>query len=330
MKSKLWLYCLPVVFFCSYAEAESVRLRSGETFIGKVTSASFQEVKISTIYPEEKSLTFESSKIHPGSLYELLSIRLDPKDASERLRLANYCFKHELFNYGLAELNRVERLDFKLSKTVRELRRKAENALGQRLLDEALIYLAVDKTTRARLYLQSILKNYPKSKASRKAKELLGTLTRKAKRKKKSPVSSKRGKEEILRKLKKAKDLFDIVEKKTQSLNRHFTMGRKDELLLRRARGSYTKVYKMMGEASRRSTDDGLLDKELKNLATLSRSRLTKTYLELGGLYLQRGAIQAAEQCCVRACELEPENKDLHHLHKRILQARLAQRFGGY
>lgn len=323
--------CLGGGLWTAPAAAESVRLKTGEILIGKVKAASFQEVRMHTIFPKDGELTLPASKLDPASHYVVLAVRLDLKDAQLRFRLAEFCIQRGLFAYAIAESERAAKLDPKLALRSKALRKKATDSIAEHLLEEAKTHIAIEQDGRARLFLTSILERYPTSRSAAEARRLLRTLKRTRKPKQAEPlIVRKRAKDALRKKLARAKKLLDKADKRTGALKRHFTSSRGDERLLRWAVSRYGKAHRLLREATRRSTDDNTLNRELKALAVLVRTRLTRSFLELGELYLSRGAIRLAERNCSQACLLAPSDRSLHTLHKRILDARIALRFGGY
>ena len=60
---------------------------------------------------------------------------------------------------------------------------------------------------------------------------------------------------------------------------------------------------------------------------TRIEERLARAYLTAGSIHLQRYSIPRAEEYCNKACELQPEDKANHALHRLIIEAKI---YGGY
>tara|TARA_B100000965_G_scaffold280561_1_gene238417 strand:- start:1969 stop:2919 length:951 start_codon:yes stop_codon:yes gene_type:complete len=312
------------------AFAETVRLETGEVLIGDVTSVTYERVVVTTLFPREEKLTLPANRLDPASHYELLVARIDRSGASKRLELARFCAQKGLFAHAIVEARLAAKLDPKLKPSAEQLAERALESLAHGLLEIARTYFAVEHPARARLYLNSILKRYPRTKSAVEARRLLHKLPKaQDKKEARERISSDREKRTLRRNLERARGYLQRADKKTGSLQRHFRAG-KDEHLLRRAAYTYKKAYGLIRKGVRSLTDEEALNEQLIETATTARARLTKAYLELGRLCLQRGSIRTAEEYCSLACSLEPERKGLHGLHEQIVQARIAQRFGGY
>jgi len=308
---------------------ETIRLDTGEVLIGDVTSADRDRVVIAAVFPREENLTLSAERVDPASHYELLVARVDREDAPQRLSLAQFCMEKGLFAQAIVEARLTARLDPKLEATAERLAERALESLAHGLLESAKTYVAVKQPERARLYLNSILTRYERTESAAEARRLLRSLPEAREEEEQQRVSSAREKKQLRENLERARGYVERADKRTDSLNRHFQAG-KDEHLLRRAAYTYKKAYGLIQRGARSLTDDETLNQQLIQTAAAARGRLTKAYLELGRIYLQRGSIHTAEEYCTLACSLEPARKGLHGLHDRIVQARIAQRFGGY
>ena len=61
---------------------------------------------------------------------------------------------------------------------------------------------------------------------------------------------------------------------------------------------------------------------KVESVRARARKSLVDAYLTAGTILLQRRALPSAEEYCNRACELDPENRSNHELHRLILEAR--------
>lgn len=308
--------------------AETIQLATGEILIGDVQSADFKELTVHITFPSERHLTLAAAKVAPETVYAVLSSRLPQKDATVRLELAEYCLRSGLYAHSIVESRRVARLDSAKETRAREIEADAWEAIASTLLDDAKTHIAIEEPGLARMYLESVLTRYPNTKAAVEAKRLLKKLPPADTSISRPLVTDAKEKDALRAKLAKARKHLEKADKRTDGMRRHFQIGKNDEHLLRRAEPYYRKAYSLLRSAAASATDDAKLNEEIRALAATAREQLCKVYLELGSLYLARGSIKLAEDNCQRACRVEPENQALHGLHQRILDARIALRYG--
>lgn len=308
--------------------AETIRLATGEVLIGEVQSADFMQLTVKVVFPSDRELTLTAAQLAPQTLYAVLAARLSASEPGPRLELAEYCLRTGLYAHAIVEARRVGKLDeSKLTRT-KAIESSAWEAIATTLLDEAKTQIAIEEPGLARMYLESLLARYPDTDSAKEAKRLLKKLPSREETVLPPRITDAKEKDDLRAKLKKAKKYYEKAEERTQGMKRHFQSGKKDEQLLRRAEPYYRKAYALVRTAARTSTDDTTLDAELRALAATVRPQLAKVYLELGSMYLGRGSIKLAEEYCTRACQVEPENRELHGLHQKILDARIALRYG--
>lgn len=308
--------------------AETIQLATGEVLIGEVQSADFKEMTVHITFPSERHLTLPADKVAPETVYAVLSTRLPQKDASVRLELAEYCLRSGLYAHAIVEARRVAKLDAAKETRAKDIEADAWEAIASTLLDDAKTHIAIEEPGLARMYLESVLSRYPKTKAATEAKRLLKKLPPEDTSTFRPLVTDAKTKDALRTKLSKARKHLERADKRTDGMRRHFQIGKRDEHLLRRAEPYYRKAYSLLRTAAASETDDATLNQEIRTLAATSRQQLCKVYLELGSLYLARGSIKLAEDNCQRACKVEPENQALHGLHQKIIDARIALRFG--
>jgi len=323
------LLVISILTFAPLASAETVRLNSGELIIGDVRSVAYDKVVVETVFPREEVMTLPANRLDPASHYELLVNRIARKNAARRWELALFCQEHALYAQAVVEARIAAKLDPKLKAAAAKLEREAMESLARGLLESAKTYVAVEAPERARLYLNSVLERYGETKSAADARRLLRQLPKKTSSVKTARITSDRQKKRLRTHAGRAKRYLQHADKRTGSLTRRFQPGR-DEHLLKRAAYTYEKAYGLVRHGARVLTDDETLNGQLKQIATDARAQLVRAYLELGRLSLQRGSIPTAERYASLACRLKPGSKDLRSLHELIVQARIAQRFGGY
>lgn len=322
-------FILSTVLLCgllaSPASAERLRLVTGEIVIGDVTRADFDGVTIEVSFPKASTRTFSPDETDPVSYYEALAPRLDQENAAVRLKLAEFCLLREVYGYAVVEARRAAALNPEFAATAEKIEQTATNALAEAMLEDAKTLLAVDRVTEARLYLKGILERYTKAKAATEARRLLRTVPRARRSDKAAPLTTKRDKATARVKLERARKFLASA-----PVEGHYAPSTRNEQKLRRVAVYAEKALDLVAYIAERGTDEDTLTRELRETAAQARSRFAQASLELGSLFLSRGAVTAAEGMCQRACAIEPENKALHDLHGRILDARVRQRFGGY
>lgn len=310
------------------AEAGSVRLKSGEVLIGEIKSASFEQVEIATIFPEEGSRKIDADKIEAASLYEALAARLDPNDITARLRLAKLCLDNDLFVYALSEIKRAQGLAPERRAELEGMKQRARESAARSALEAAKNEFALERFQAARMRITALTKEFGDTAAAEEARALLKKLPSTRAREDGKAHGKFKSIEAARKRLRKAVALLDRADERTGKLERHFRLGKDDERLLKTAIQYYQRAFALVRQPALQTTEDEELNSALSKQYLRARGRLTRAYLELGTLYLGRGAINAAEECCLRACEIEPEGRELHDLHERIIRARQSQRFG--
>lgn len=322
------LVAIGILLGTTTASSETIRLRTGEVMIGDIQSADFEKLVVHAVFPVDRKITLTEQQVAPETMYAALSKRLPEKDGSARLRLAEYCLASGMHAHAIVEARRAAKLDDAKATRASEIEKAAWESIAEGLLEEGKTYIAVEEPGLARLYLQSVIDRYPNAAAAKEAKRLLAKLPATDSGIAKAAVTDSKQKDKIRGQLTKARDYLEKADKRTSNLQRHFQPDKKDEHLLRRAEPYYRKAYSLLRKAAAEPTDDNVLDSEIRKLAATARSRLAKVHLELGTIYLARGAIKLAEKHCGMACQTEPENRDSHGLHQKIVDARIALRFG--
>ncbi len=314
--------------FVTPAPAETIRLITGEVLIGEVKDADFDRLKVHVVFPDERDMTLTTKQVMPETVHSILSVRLPASDVESRLKLAEYCLRSGLYAHAIVEARRVAQLDEAKRTRTKKIESLAWESIASTLLDDAKTHLAIEEPGLARMYLESVVGRYPDTDAAAEAKKLLKKLPESEPEAPRPLITETKRKDELRGRLTKARKNLEKADKRTNGMRRHFGPAKQDEHLLRRSEPYYRKAFASLLEASRSTTDDSKLNEEIRVLAGRARSQLCKVYLELGTLYLARGSINLAEQNCKRACQLEPENQASHGLHQKIIDARIALRFG--
>lgn len=304
--------------------ADTVRLRTGEVLVGTIRKATYQEIEIDAQFPEARRYALRAAEVAPSSIYAVLATRLDRSDGEAGLKLARWCLGQGLYAYAELEADRVGRAYPALSVRALELLNEARGKLAAELLAEARTYLAIDQPERAAQYLRSVVKRYAETPSAKEAKRLLARVPEAPRAKAGSPL---RRRTEVARARRSLKAARAALAQASAPIG-HIAPGGRGERGLRVRIARLERALALVAKPARRGAEDEVLAKALRETAATAKARLIAAYLELGTLYLTRGAIAAAEVYCGKACRLDPTGRSTHKLHERIIDARIRLRFG--
>jgi len=172
-----------------------------------------------------------------------------------------------------------------------------------------------------------ILEQYPETEASKEAGKLIKHAQKQAGAS--AEIAQKTvSDEKASRVVDKIKKNMEKGNKWFRSVGGHEDSSTHDQRSAERAVKYYEKAWASTKTLPVTSKDEQLKDL-IKDLRIRIKKDLVNAYLTTGTIYLQRGSIPSAERYCNKACELEPENKENHLLHKLIIEAKIYQSTGG-
>jgi hypothetical protein len=308
------------------SQADTLRLRSGAVLVGDVTLTDSGDVMIATRFPEEGTFTYKREELTPRSLYDVLDRRSDPNDPASRLELGELAAAAGLYGIAVSDFMAVAKLKPALKKDMDRRIDRVRESIAAGILADAKELMETGNPRGALMYLHTIEERYSKTDAAKEAKKLMATghsYVGAAADVAKKTVSE------------------DKAPKVITSIDKDFKRG---ELYARRIGGHEGKSSRSSRDADRAiryfeaawgkiktlpvSAGDSELQAKITRLRKWGKERLAKAYLTAGSIHLQRYSLPRAEEYCNLACELQPEGKDNHELHKLIIQAKINN--GGY
>ena len=316
------------VWLASFAFAESVQLRAGQTLEGEVSLEGPDTVVVSARFPEVKVIKLRRAELTPDSLYSVLARRTDPNDARKRRELGETAEGLGLLGAAVAEYRAAAALDPSLGKEMERKIAALTEEIAAGLLEDAKDLLDDGKPNAAIRYLHTILERYPKSEAAKgvealmgKAHEAAGAAADTAK-KTVDPAMAEKAADSVLAHLKKG-------DKVRAEVAGHETAGgMADQRAILRAIDHYEDAWDDAKRFPVTGTGKADLDARLRELHARAKSSLIDAYLTAGTMLLERRAIPSAERYCNKACELDPENKPGHALHRWIIEAKINYYWG--
>ncbi|GEM_PF-3041768 len=306
------------------AQTQRIQLKNGAVIVGTVRVSGVGEVTVQVRYPEVRRLKLERKDVSPESWFEILERTLDPTNIPARIALADFAEKNGLYSFAVAELRRLA--EFAPEKRGDLLKKidAIQDSVAFEILEDAENALERGQPNAALMYLHTILERFPKSGAAAKARELMkkahraaGTSASVAEK----TVPDSKMKKQVAMVMRHFEAGRKILEKGKGHIGRYSKASRQRRTLekaLRSFRAAWREARKL--PVSSESKEAGT---KLSGLRERVKKTLVQTYLDLGSLFLQRLAIQKAEEYCNAACELDPGNRGSHELHGLIIQAKI-------
>lgn len=324
---KIFSVAICQVIIISLASAETVELNTGKVLVGEVRLNGEDDITVEARFPETKTVKLKYRDLTPISLYHVLERRSDPKNPKERLKLGEFAEESNLNGIAIAEYTAVKQLDNRFTKDMDDRIAGLRNAIAKDILDDAENMLEEGNPNGALMYLHTILEQYPETKASKEATKVIARAHEQA------GASAEIGQKTVSDD--EAPKILDEINKHLERGDRwlkavggHEGSSTQDQRSAERAVKYYERAWslaKMLPVAP----DDAQLKTHIIDLRDRVKEDLVKAYLTTGTIYLQRGAIPSAEEYCNKACELDPENKENHLLHRLIIEAKIYQSTGG-
>ena len=314
-----------LVSAASDSHADTIRLKTGAILVGDVQLSENDDIVVTTRFPEEGRFTFKRDQLEPRSLYDVLDRRTAPGDADARLQLGDLAESTGLYGIAVSDYLAVAELKPELRSDLEKRIERVREAIAAGILQDAKELLDEGNPQSALMYLHTIQERYGTTKAAKEAKKLMGTGHEHAGAS--ADVATKTVSEE------KAPKLIESVEK---DLERGDRAARKlgghegDSSRDRRTAEKAIRYFESAWEKIKTlpvASQDAELQSNIRRLRQSGKARLAKAYLSAGTIHLQAYSLPRAEEYCNKACELQPEDKASHALHRLIIEAKIN---GGY
>lgn len=309
-----------VLWLAPVASAETLQLRSGQTLVGEVRLGEGEAVVVEARYPELRTITLRRNDLAPESLYELLERRADPKDPAKHRELGELADGLNLKGQAVGEYRAVKALDPSQAKEMDARIARLLGAIAADLLDDARNLLEEQSPRAAVMYLHTILEQYPDTDAAKGAKKLMDEAHQ----------AAGTGIEVSTRtvSLKEAPKLLESVQKHLEKGDKQFAgvgahegSSVAEQRAAERAIAHYEDAWEEVKDLPVAS-GDSIMQARIDASRSQAKAALVKAYLTAGTVHIQRRSIGSAERYCNKACELDPENKENHSLHRLIVQAK--------
>lgn len=298
--------------------AQTIELRSGEVAIGRGVAVNASTVDVEIGFPDATTRTIQKSDLTPVSLYAILAAQAEPGNAAARVKLAEAARGLELRGHAIAEYREAARLDPALKAKAEAKVMEIRTEIARALVEDAK--QAIDETRfgAARLALSAIDASYGDTPVGQEAARMQQQLKEKQLQ---NVLLRKVGTSQLESILKQVAGLIQKAEEVKGAESPHGSM--KAQRALQAVVKHLEKATRTMKDVAPPDSSPELADK-LTTARESVRRRLVDGYLALGTVYFQRRAIPNAEKNCEKACDLDPDNKSNHELHRLILQAKIA------
>lgn len=307
------------------ATAETVELRSGAVLVGDVRVEG-GEIVVDARYPRVETVKLKRDEIAPESLFRVLERGTDTKDAAGRKGLGELAESLDLKAVAVAEYRAAAQLDAALAKEMEARITRLIEGIAADLLEDARQLLEEGRPRAAAMYLQSVVELHPGSAAAKEAAALIPKARQEAG--KSVDVALKTVPEDQAEKtiaeveshLSKADGAYRDVSGHEGSV--------RDQRAVERAIVHYEAAWE---EAKRLpvAAANQTLALRIEGVRARAKSSLVQAYLTAGSIQLQRRSLHGAEEYCNKACELAPEGKQTHELHRLIIASKALYRGWG-
>ena len=309
------LFGFTLLAFATAASAQTLELKSGEVLIGRVTTLDDKTLTIEVGYPEPQHLTLARKDVAPASLYNVLAARSEAASAQAHLALAETCRELGLPAHAIAEYREAARLDAALRPKADARIAALREEIASDLLAQAKDALAENRYGSAQFGAQAIADQYSDTPAAKDAQRILADLKAKS-----GGPTRKVTAAELEAALKKAAAHAREAEQKGPQSAGHGTSQHLQRL--ERATLHLERAWETVEDLAAPDDAPQLADR-LTSLRDDVRRQLVATYLAAGEVYVQRRAFPEAERYCEKACDLDPQGKPSHELHRLILQGKI-------
>jgi len=306
------------------AKADTVQLKSGAILVGDVTLMESGDVQIATRFPREETLTLKREDLMPRSLYDVLDRRTAPGDSDARMRLGELAESSGLFGLAISDYLAVAELRPDLEREMTTRVGRVRESIAGGILEEARNLLDDGNPRSALMYLHTLQELYPDTEAAKRgAKELMTTAHDHAGES--TDVAEKTvSVERAPKTIEGVKKDVEKGDSEMRKLKGHEGDSSRDRRAAEKAIKYFESAWKDVKTLPVTAPDPDL-QAQAQELRKSVKERLANAYLTAGSIHLQRYSIPRAEEFCNKACELQPEDKANHALHRLIIEAKINQ-----
>ena len=310
---------LLVVLAPTIAVAETVELRSGGVLVGDVRVEG-DAVVVDARYPRVERIKLTREDIAPESLFRIMERGVNTKDPTERRKLGELAESLDLKAVAVAEYRAAAELDPTLAKEMEARIGRLRERIGADLLEDARELLNEGKARATVMYLHSLLEIYAGTEAAKEAAALMAKAHQEAGRA--VDVARKTVPEDQAEKtIAEVESHLSRAGAAYRDVGGHEGSSMRDQRAAESAIGHYEAAWEEAKRLPVAPADEGL-GVRIEEVRARAKSGLVEAYLTAGSIHLQRRALPAAERYCNKACELDPERKRTHELHRLIVAAK--------
>lgn len=294
--------------------------------VGDVELAENGDIVVTTRFPGEGTFTLKRDQLEPRSLYDVLDRRTAPGDADARLRLGELAESTGLYGIAASDYMAVAELRPELRDNMKERIERVREAIAEQILQDAKALLEEGNPRSALMYLHTIQERYGTTEAAKEAEKLMATGHEHADPS--ADVAEKTVSEEKAPKVTESveKDL-EKGDREARRLGGHEGDSSRDRKAAEKAIRYFESAWEKIKTLPVAAQDAELQDK-IRRLRQSGKERLARAYLSAGSIHLQAYSLPRAEEYCNKACELQPEDKANHALHRLIIEAKINGGFG--
>jgi len=310
---KFIVLCIPTL-----AAAETVELRSGGVLLGDVRLDG-EAIVVDARYPRVETVRLKREDVAPESLFAIVERRADAKDAPARVRLGELAESLDLKAAAVAEYRAAATLDPGVAKEMEARVARLGEAIAADLLEAAQQLLDEGRPRAACMYLHTLLELHPATRAAGRARTLMSKAHQEAGNA--VDVAKKTVPED------RAESTIAEVESHLSNADAALREvgGHEGTVADQRAAERAIHHYEAAWEKAKTlpvAASDQALARRIEEIRARAKTGLVEAYLTAGSVHLQRRSIPAAEDYCNKACELDPERKQTHALHRLIIEAK--------
>ncbi len=307
---------------------ETLMNSDGATYHGEVVEVTDSTVVIDADWPPLGRVTLQASELEPRSWWQVRSNRLGD-DTEARLALAKWAESRGLLVQAVSELRKARRDAAATERADAEIARLGTK-IAEDLVARGDAFLAEGRPAAAQRYFEIVATRYAKTDVAATARERLATvreaLAQAARARKEAREASR-----ALSAFRQQASAWDAdvknirlhVEKADEHGAKVAGHARsvRDSRHLRERRTHLEAAWKKAEELG--LPPEGVAPDDADRIRDAVKAKLLATYLRLGESELLRGSVARAEDWCTKACDLDPEGKENHALHGRIIDALL-------
>lgn len=317
---RIWAAAAATLVLAVSAWAETVVLRTGESLTGDVQIDAGGKIVVTQRFPDVKQVILSRDELNPESLFDVLDRRTQPGDAARRKELGEMARDLGLHGRAVAEFRAVKELDASQAKAMDAQISMLLEAIALDVLDEAKALLDAGKARASLMYLHTLRERYPATSAGREAETLMPRATKAAGAT--ADVAPRTvDVDEVPKTIAAVEAHLAKGCEVAEPLRGHTGSTVKEQRAAERAVEHFERAWEVARTLPVTASDDATA-RRIRAARDSSRSELVNALLTAGTIHLQRRSVPSAESYCNRACEIDPENKANHALHRLVLDAK--------